>query len=140
MSTEGQLVVFELNNQQYGLPILDIQEIIRMVDVKPVPSPNESLEGIINLRGKVIPVLNLRRRLGFPEKEHDGNTRIIVVDHYGKKAGMVVDKVLEVGSFTEEEMELPDSITHAEECISGIIRKENRIWLLLNAEVLEQQK
>ena len=85
MAAEQQLVVFELGGQQYGLPVLQTQEIMRMVKVNPVPSAGECIEGVINLRGQVIPVVNLSRRLSLPKKIQDGDARIIVVEREGRK-------------------------------------------------------
>lgn len=136
MSAEGQLVIFELNGQRYGLPILEVQEIMRMVPVNPVPSASEYLEGVINLRGRVIPVLNLSRRLGLPGKERDGETRIIVVEQGGRKIGMIVDRVLEVGRYNEADIETPDVVGNTAGCLSGFAKKDGHILLLLNTGAL----
>lgn len=131
MAKEGQLVVFELDSQKYGLPVLDTQEIMRMVKVNPVPSASAHIEGVINLRGHVIPVVNLSRRLGLTGKGQDGDTRIIIVEQGGRKTGLIVDRVLEVGRYYESELVAPEVIGNAPECISGYIRKDGEIWLLL---------
>lgn len=126
------MVIFELNGQRYGLPILEVQEIMRMVPVNPVPYASEYLEGVINLRGRVIPVLNLSRRLGLPGKERDGETRIIVVEQGGRKIGMIVDRVLEVGRYNEADIETPEVVGHTVESLSGFAMKDENILLLLN--------
>jgi len=71
---EDQLVVFQLNDQQYALPINETQEIIRMAEVTRLPNTNYYIEGIINLRGTILPVISLNRRLGLPETEQNEDT------------------------------------------------------------------
>lgn len=133
---EEQLVVFQLNDQQYALPINETQEIIRMVDVTRLPNTNYYLEGIINLRGTILPVINLNRRLGLPEKEVDYDTRIIVVEREGSKVGMIVDSVLEVGSYTDSELEPPNIIGSGAEFLNGVVKKGENLWLMINLKTV----
>ncbi len=132
MQNEGQLVIFELSNQLYALPIQETQEIIRMTSITKVPNTKDYVEGIINLRGNIVPVINLNRRLGLPEKEHDDSTRIIVVEYNDQKVGMIVDNVQEVGRYTEDEMEPPAVAGDSVEFLSGVVNKGEELWLLLN--------
>ncbi|MBP8975148.1 MAG: purine-binding chemotaxis protein CheW, partial [Bacteroidetes bacterium] len=78
-----QLVSFNIGEEEFGVDILKVQEINRMLNVTRVPNAPEYVEGVINLRGKVIPVVDLRKRFGLPPKEHDKNTRIIVIELSG---------------------------------------------------------
>lgn len=132
MQNEGQLVIFELSKQLYALPIQETQEIIRMTDITTVPNSKEYVEGIINLRGSVVPVINLNRRLGLLERSHDDSTRIIVVEYNGQKVGMIVDNVQEVGRYTEDEIEPPTVAGDGVEYLSGVVKKGEELWLLLN--------
>ena len=91
-----QMVTFNLGNEAFGVNILQVQEINRMVEITAVPHTESYVEGIINLRGKVIPIIDLRKKFGMPEKAYDGHTRIIVVDVSGETVGLVVDSVSEV--------------------------------------------
>lgn len=133
---ENQVVIFELAGVRYAIDILQVQEIMRMVEITPVAEADIAVEGVINLRGQVIPVINLSRRLGLPEKERDQETRVVVVEVNGKKVGLNVDRVLEVGTYTSEEMEEPSVIGTNTAYLEGIIKKKEHLWLVLNlAEV-----
>ncbi|MBF7082341.1 purine-binding chemotaxis protein CheW [Desulfallas sp. Bu1-1] len=134
MQSEGQLVIFELAGQLYALPIQETQEIIRMTDITKVPNTKEFVEGIINLRGNIVPVINLNRRLGLPVKEYDETSRIIVVEYNGQKIGMIVDNVQEVGRYTGDEVEPPSVAGDNVDYLKGVIKKGEELWLLLNLE------
>lgn len=134
MENEQQLVIFQLNEQQYALPIQETQEIIRMANITRVPNTRHYVEGIINLRGSIVPVISLNKRLDLPDTEYNESTRIIVVEHEGQKVGMIVDNVLEVGRFTELEMEPPSVAGDSVDFLRGVVRKDDRLWLLLNLE------
>lgn len=127
---ENQVVIFEMGGILYAIDILHVQEIMRAVEITPVAETSVDIKGVINLRGQVIPVINLSRRLGLPEKEHDQDTRIIVVEVNGKKNGMIVERVLEVGKYTSEEFEPAEGIGASTSFLKGIIKKKS--LLLLN--------
>ncbi|MTI81972.1 MAG: chemotaxis protein CheW [Firmicutes bacterium] len=129
---DEQLVVFQLGEQKYALPIQETQEIIRMTEVTRIPNASFYLEGIINLRGTILPVINLNRRLGLPEKEADEETRIVVVEHSDQKVGMIVDCVLEVGRYSESEVEPPTNVGGSAEYLRGVVKKDDQLWLLMN--------
>ncbi|WP_003541146.1 chemotaxis protein CheW [Desulfotomaculum nigrificans] len=133
---EEQLVVFQLNDQEYALPINETQEIIRMAEVTRLPNTNYYIEGIINLRGTILPVISLNRRLGLPEKEQTEDTRIIVVENKGNKVGMIVDSVLEVGRYTEDEVEPPNMIGEGVDFLKGVVKKDDQLWLLINLDTV----
>ncbi|MCL6476977.1 MAG: chemotaxis protein CheW [Peptococcaceae bacterium] len=137
MNTEEQLVIFRLNEQQYALPIQETQEIIRMSNITRVPNTRHYVEGIINLRGNIVPVINLNKRLNLPVSEYNDDTRIIVVEHEGQKVGMIVDIVLEVGRFSDDEIEPPAVAGDNVDYLKGVVKKGEQLWLLLNlAKVL----
>ncbi|SHL03323.1 chemotaxis protein CheW [Desulforamulus aeronauticus] len=133
---EEQLVVFQLNDQEYALPINETQEIIRMAEVTRLPNTNYYIEGIINLRGTILPVISLNRRLGLPETELNEDTRIIVVENKGNKVGMIVDSVLEVGRYTESEVEPPNMIGDNVDFLRGVVKKNDQLWLLINLDTV----
>ncbi len=91
-----QLVVFQLGNEEYGADISQIREIIRAGEITGIPQAPDYVHGVINLRGQVTTVVNLRRRLGMPDKEKDNNTRIVIVEIDHNTIGMMVDSVTEV--------------------------------------------
>ncbi|MFZ5651819.1 MAG: chemotaxis protein CheW [Bacillota bacterium] len=132
MKSEEQLVIFQLNDQQYALPIQETQEIIRMSNITRVPNTKHYVEGIINLRGSIVPVINLNKRLNLPVTGYGEDTRIIVVEHGGQKVGMIVDVVLEVGRFTEDEIEPPSVAGDSVDYLKGVVKKKDQLWLLLN--------
>jgi len=131
---QEQVVVFELNGQLYAIPVLKVKEITRVMEITNVPNSEFYVEGISNLRGSVIPIINLARRLGLQEKEHDRDTRIIVLEYGENKAGIIVDSVKEVGTFNAEEVESPDSIGQKNEFLSSVIKKGDKLWLLLDID------
>lgn len=92
-----QVVTFELFEEIFALPILDVREIIRMTDITPVPQAPEFVEGVINLRGQIIPIVDLRARFGLESQERDDNTCIIVVEVTSTTVvGLIVDRVHQV--------------------------------------------
>ncbi|MFZ5643309.1 MAG: chemotaxis protein CheW [Bacillota bacterium] len=137
MNSEEQLVIFQLNDQKYALPIQETQEIIRMSNITKVPNTKHYVEGIINLRGSIVPVINLNKRLSLNVTEYGEETRIIVVEHNGQKVGMIVDVVLEVGRFSENEIEPPSVAGDGVDYLRGVVKKEDNLWLLINlAEII----
>lgn len=132
MKSEEQLVIFQLNDQLYALPIQETQEIIRMTAITQVPNTRHYVEGIINLRGSIVPVINLNKRLGLTVNDYNDDTRIIVVENEGQKVGMIVDNVLEVGRYTEDEIEPPAVAGDNVDYLKGVVKKGDRLWLLLN--------
>jgi purine-binding chemotaxis protein CheW len=132
VNAEGQLVIFQLNDQKYALPIQETQEIIRMSNITKVPNTKHYVEGIINLRGSIVPVINLNKRLNLQVSDYSEDTRIIVVEYGGQKVGMIVDVVLEVGRFNEEEVEPPSVAGDNVDYLRGVVKKKDQLWLLLN--------
>ena len=92
---EQQLVVFDLSTEAYGVDIGAVREIIRLQDITRVPRTPEFVEGVINLRGKVIPVVDLRKRFGLPAEDESKENRIVVVDIGAQDIGVIVDAVTE---------------------------------------------
>jgi len=131
-----QLVSFKMGNEEFGVDILKVQEINRMLQVTHVPNSPPYVEGVINLRGKVIPVINLRQRLGLESKEWDKHTRIIVMELSGKTVGFVVDAVSEVlripKSVTEPPPEMGDKANA--DYIMAVGKLEDRLLTLLDLE------
>lgn len=129
-----QLVTFRLGNEEFSLDILRVQEIIRHMDLTRVPRTPDFVEGVINLRGRVIPVLDLRKRFGLPTEERTNETRIIVVDVDNRTVGLKVDAVSEVLRLPSDTVEPPPSIvTGAEsEYIKGVGKLDNRLIILLD--------
>jgi purine-binding chemotaxis protein CheW len=137
-----QLVSFSIGQEEFGLDIQCIQEINRMVEITRVPNSPEFVVGVINLRGKVIPIIDLRKRFGFPPKESDKNTRIIVVELDNMVVGFIVDAVREVIRIPKNITEPPPAIIAGigSEYIISVAKMENRLLILLDIERLLRDK
>ncbi|MCH7554176.1 MAG: chemotaxis protein CheW [Chloroflexi bacterium] len=133
---EQQLVVFSLAGEAYGIDINAVREIIRMQTITNVPRTPEFVEGVINLRGKVIPVVNLRMRFGLPVVEQTDDHRIVWVDIQGQDIGMIVDAVTEVTRIKTDSVEPPSSvITTAEsDYLAGLAKLDGRMIILLELD------
>ncbi|HXX63760.1 MAG TPA: chemotaxis protein CheW [Bacteroidota bacterium] len=131
-----QLVSFKIGDEEFGVDILKVQEINRMLDVTRVPNAPECVDGVINLRGKVIPIISLRRRFRLERKENDKNTRIVVVELDGKVVGFVVDAVSEVLRIPRSVTEPPPSVVSGIEAeyIRAVGKLEDRLLILLDLE------
>lgn len=129
-----QLVSFNIGTEEFGVDILKVQEINRMVKITRVPQTPDYVEGVINLRGKVIPIIDLRKRFGLEVKEYDKNTRIVVVDIVGNIMGMVVDSVSEVLRIPKNTIEPPPQIVTGinTEYINGVAKLEDRLLIFLD--------
>lgn len=133
-SDELQLVSFNIGTEEFGVDILKVQEINRMVEITKVPQAPNYVEGVINLRGKVIPIVDLRKRFSLELKEHDKNTRIVVVDIGGNIMGMIVDSVSEVLRLPASTIEPPPDIVTGvnSEYIKGVAKLEDRLLIFLD--------
>ena len=129
-----QLVSFRLGQEEFGIDILKVQEINRMVEITKVPQAPHYCEGVINLRGKVIPVVDLRKKFDMEAAEWDKNTRIIVCDVNGNVVGMIVDAVEEVLRIPSSTVEPPPEIitSGAVDYIKGVAKMEERLLIFLD--------
>lgn len=136
VSGEVQIVVFKLGREEYGISILQVQEIKRMTDITRVPHTPDYIKGVINLRGSVLPVVDLRKRLNLPPQENTDDTRIIIVKVEDIAVGMIVDSVTEVTAILGENIESPNSVVGeiAANYISGVGKKDERLLILLSLE------
>lgn len=137
-----QLVTFKLDNEEFGVDILKVQEIMRTVEITRIPNAPDFVEGVINLRGKIIPIVDLRKRLGFKGKEWSSKTRIIVVELDGLTIGFVVDSVSEVLRIPQDTIEPPPSIVSGIESdyIEGVGKIGERLLLLLELRNVLKEK
>jgi purine-binding chemotaxis protein CheW len=129
-----QLVSFRLGQEEFGIDILKVQEINRMVEITKVPQAPHYCEGMINLRGKVIPVINLRKKFGLEELDWDKSTRILVCDIDGSVTGAIVDSVEEVRKIPQSTIEpAPDIVSSVNsDYISGIAKLDHRLLIFLD--------
>jgi purine-binding chemotaxis protein CheW len=136
-----QLVTFHIGDEEFGVEILKVQEIIRMIGITRVPKAPAFVEGVINLRGKVIPIIDLRKRFGMAAQEHDKHTRIIVIEIKKVIVGFVVDSVSEVLRIPSSTVEPPPAIISGieSEYISGVGKLADRLLILLDLDRLLKQ-
>jgi purine-binding chemotaxis protein CheW len=139
MTTSGderQLVVFQLGAELYGCEISRVHEIIRLQSVTKVPRAPAFVEGVINLRGKVIPVVDLRRRFGLPTADHTRASRIVVVEIGDQVVGIVVDGVSEVLRVNSAIVEPPSPVVAGidSEYLHGIAKLADRLVILLDLD------
>ncbi|MBI1807135.1 MAG: chemotaxis protein CheW [Ignavibacteria bacterium] len=131
-----QLVTFNVGDEEFGMDILQVQEINRKLEITRVPNAPEYVEGVINLRGKVIPIIDLRRRFGITTKKHDKDTRIIIVEVGDHVVGFVVDTVREVLRIPKSVTEPPPRVISsiAAEYITAVGKLDDRLLILLDLE------
>ena len=131
---EQQLVVFDLADEGYGVDISAVREIIRLQEITRVPRTPEFVEGVINLRGKVIPVIDLRKRFGLAVEAESQDNRIVVVDIGDQDIGVVVDAVTEVLRIPTDSVEPPASVitTADSDYLLGIAKLDSRLIILLD--------
>jgi purine-binding chemotaxis protein CheW len=139
---EIQLVVFDLASEHYGVDISDVREIMRMQNITKVPGAVSYVEGVINLRGKVLPVLDLRKRLGLKVAEQTAESRIVVVDIADGEVGVIVDAVTEVLRVPNSAIEPPSSMVAQgnSDYLRGIAKLTDRLIILLDLNKLLSSK
>jgi len=138
----AQLVSFSIFNEEYGVEVLKVREIIRMTDITHMPNTPPYVEGVINLRGKVIPIMSMRRRFGMAETESDKQTRIIVMDAGGNLTGFIVDSVAEVIRISSGEIQPPPSMASGgieQEFVVGVVNRPDRLLILLDPDKMLSQ-
>ena len=133
-----QLVGFRLDEADYAIAITKIREIILMKPITRLPQVPASIEGLINLRGTVIPIVNMRKRFGLPARPFDDETRTIVVTVHDKTIGCIVDEVTQVIRVSAEQVQpVPIAMTAvAKKYIAGLARIDERLVIILDIEKL----
>lgn len=135
-----QLVSFELDGEEYGIDVLGVREIIRLPAITRMPNTAAYVDGIINLRGAVVPIISLRRRFSLSEVEAGRSSRILVMESGpGNLTGFVVDAVSEVIRIYASEIQPPPTVASsavAQECITGIVNHGERLLVVLELERL----
>jgi len=133
-----QLVGFRLDNEDYAIAITKIQEIILIKPITRIPQVPDFIEGLINLRGSVIPIVNLRKRFGLLPRELDDETRIIVVNVHDKTVGCIVDAVTQVMRINRDQIQPPPlgvlAVNH--QYLAGLAKLDDRLMIILDIEKL----
>lgn len=139
----NQLISFEVGQEEYGLEILRVKEVIRLREITRLPRAPSFVKGIINLRGDVIPIIDLRDRFGLERQEYTAMTRVIVVDVESRLVGMVVDAASQVMRIPADQIEPPPPIAGglSAEYIKGVGKLEERLIILLDIDrILSRQE
>lgn len=132
-----QLVGFHLGSEEFGVDIAGVQEIVRMREITQVPRAPEFVEGVVNLRGKIIPVLDLRKRFRLPAGEETKNTRIVVATVAGRTVGIIVDAVSEVLRVDASAIDpTPEMVASRIDStfLTGIAKLEGRLLIMLDLD------
>ncbi len=131
---ERHLLLFLVEPFHCALPIPNLQEIIRMVGIDPIPGVTSDLEGTINLRGRMVPVVDLRKRFGAKSPHYEVRTRILVVGYGGKPLGLIVDDVIDVVEFSPEEksFELSEWNGSASAPVAKVIKVDGKAYAVLD--------
>jgi purine-binding chemotaxis protein CheW len=138
MSRELHIVGFQVGRETYGVPITSLHEIVRVPEITAVPDAPEYLEGVINLRGKIVSVMDLRKRFGDKQAAVKKQNRILVVEHAGRLAGLIVDSASEVLKIPADAVEPPPAAFQEGglNCVSGLGKIAGRLIVLLEMSKL----
>jgi purine-binding chemotaxis protein CheW len=136
VQTDEQLVVFRLDNESYGIEIFRVHEIIRLREITPIPRTGEHIRGLVNLRGKTIPVVDLHARFELEPTEDTDATRIIVVETEQGNVGVVVDEVKEVITLDPEQIEQTPVLVASvsTEFVRGVAKQSGMLITLLDLD------
>jgi len=132
-----QLVSFLLSNEEYGVEVLKVREIIRLPTITQMPNTPHYVEGIINLRGKVIPIVSMRKRFGLPEADYTNHSRIMVMDVAGGLTGFIVDGVSEVIRIRSNEIQPPPPMISGnldQEFIMGVFNHAEQLLIIMDID------
>jgi len=133
-----QWVTFRLDNETYGINVMQVQEVLRYTEIAPVPGAPNYVMGIINLRGNVVTVIDTRERFGLPSQELSDNTRIVIIETDEQVVGILVDAVAEVVYLRQSEIELAPNVGNDESAkfIQGVCHKNDELLILVELEKL----
>jgi purine-binding chemotaxis protein CheW len=138
MSRELHIVGFQVGRETYGVPITSLHEIVRVPEITAVPDAPDYLEGVINLRGKIVSVMDLRKRFGEKQAALKKHNRILVVEHAGRLAGLIVDSASEVLKIPADAVEPPPAVFQdgGLNCVTGLGKVGGRLVVLLDMNKL----
>ena len=136
LDVEIQVVAFKLGNEEYAVDIVNVQDINRLLNITRVPKSVSYIIGVVNLRGNIVPVIDLHVKFSIEPLENENNKRIIVFNHDDTRIGFIVDEVSEVLRLNKEQIEAPDRVytTIDPEHVTGIAKVEGRLLILLDLQ------
>jgi purine-binding chemotaxis protein CheW len=133
----GQWVILRVANREYALPVAQVIEILRMVAVTPLPESPPWIAGILNLRGKGVPVMDLRHRLGLPVLPADVNAHIVVLEVRGQLLGLIADEVIEILLLSRDALQPVDRLPGATQLFSALAHAGQRLILVFDLDRLQ---
>jgi len=133
-----QWVTFRLDDEKYGIRVMQVQEVLRMTEIAPVPGAPEYVLGIINLRGNVVTVIDSRKRFGLAEAEIDDSTRIVIIEADKHVVGILVDSVAEVVDLRTSEIDAAPNVGNddSSKYIQGVHSRDNELLILVDVNKL----
>ncbi len=133
-----QWVTFHLEGEKYGIKVMQVQEVLRMTEIAPVPGAPHYVLGIINLRGNVVTVIDTRRRFGLPDVDSDDETRIVIIEANNNVVGILVDSVAEVVDLKVSEIETAPNVGNDESSkyIQGVSSRDDELLILVDVNKL----
>jgi purine-binding chemotaxis protein CheW len=134
LNGDAQLLTFKLYDQEYALPIANVVQVVRIVAITPMPEAPDIVEGVINIRGKVIPVIDTRRRFSLPARPYDLNTQLLIAQSDGYMMALIVDVVSEVLTMPASGIEPPSEIGPQMENLSAVGKLGDRLLLILDLD------
>lgn len=130
------LLCFNLEDREYGVDIGNIRQVKRIKAVTPIPQAMDFIEGVVSLRGRVVPIINLRKKLGLSKSENISLNRVLITESSGHVLGIAVDSVIGVVSIDKSNIEQPDEILKKAEYLVGVGKIEKRLILIVDIEKL----
>ncbi|MFH0825664.1 MAG: chemotaxis protein CheW [Pseudomonadota bacterium] len=134
MSGTNQLVVFTLDDKQYSLSLTDVERVVRAVEITHLPAAPDFILGVINLEGRVIPVVDTRKRLGLPAREIELEDRFIIVNHLGNTFALVADQVKPVMEVSEQEIVSSDELMQGTGFVGSVVKLEEGMIMTLKMD------
>lgn len=140
MAKELQIVGFRIGRETFGLPISLVHEIVRTPEITNVPHAPEYVEGVMNLRGRIVPVIDLRRRFGGASIENSRKNRVLVVDVESKAVGLIVESASEVLKISDAQIEPPPNVLTdaATGYVTGVAKHQGRLIILVDLKRILQ--
>jgi purine-binding chemotaxis protein CheW len=140
MNRNLHIVGFQVGRETYGVPIASLHEIVRVTEITSVPDAPDYIEGVINLRGKIVSVIDLRKRFGEKQVTHSKKNRILVVESNGRLTGLIVDSASDVLKISAEDVEPPPAVFQEGglNCVTGLGKYKTRLIVLLDMNKLLQ--
>ncbi|MDO8727328.1 MAG: chemotaxis protein CheW [Candidatus Methanoperedens sp.] len=131
-----QIVVFSIDERRYALPLATVERIVRVVEITPLPKVPDIVQGIINVQGRIIPVINIRKRFGLPEREINLSDQLIIAQASNHNFALLVDTVSGVIEYSEHDVVEAQEVIPGAEYVKGMIKLENGINLVLDLDTL----